>query len=214
MPNPFTTTGGARIGWTNATWPLAQLSATADKLTISVRLLGTYSFTPAQVSAVERYVIIPVIGWGIRIRHCSADCPQRVIFWCLGSPDTILRGIQDSGFLPIASRSTSLQRSGMAMRWSAVIIAVAVWNALFFLGIGRSGGVPPQPGPLILAPLVFAFALSVGTLTSPKIQRIILKPDRNVGEIRPFLRLLAFISGILMVIFSILLACGAFNQRV
>jgi hypothetical protein len=48
---------------------------------------------------------------------------------------------------------------------------------------------------------------------SPKLQRIILKPARSVGEIRPLLRLLAFISGILLIIFSILLACGAFNQR-
>lgn len=103
MPHAFTTTGGARLGWINATWPLAQLSATPDKLTISIRLLGTYSFAPDQVSAITRYVMVPVLGWGIRIHHCNADCPHHVIFWCLGSPDTLLRGIRDSGFLPIAS---------------------------------------------------------------------------------------------------------------
>jgi len=212
MSQPFTITGGARVGWTNATWPLAQLSATPDRLTLSIRLLGTYSFAPDQVSAVERYVMIPVLGWGIRIHHCNADCPKRVIFWCLGSPDTVLRGIRDSGFLPVASSSATPQHRGIAMRWSAIIIAVAVWNALFFLDSGLTSGVPPHPGPLILAPLFFAFALSVGTLKSPKLQRIILKPGRNVGEIRPFLRLLVFISGFLLVIFSILLSCGAFTK--
>ncbi len=212
MPHTFTATGGARVGWTNATWPLAQLSATSDKLTISIRVLGTYNFAPDQVSAVERYVMIPVLGWGIRIHHCNADCPKRVIFWYLGNPDTVLRGIRDSGFLPVAPISASPYRRGIAMRWSAIIIAIAAWNALFFLGAGHTSGVPSHPGPLILAPLLFAFALSVGTLISPKLQRIILKPGRSVGEIRPFLRLLAFISGLLLVIISILLASGAFTN--
>jgi hypothetical protein len=130
----------------------------------------------------------------------------------LGSPNAVLEGIRDSGFLPVASISASPERHGIAMRWSAIVIAVVVWNALFFLGSGHSNGVPPHPGPFILAPLLFAFALSVGTLMSPKLQRIILKPGRSVGEIRPFLRLLAFISGLLLVIFSILLASGAFTN--
>jgi hypothetical protein len=211
MPQPFTITGGARVGWTNATWPLAKLSVSPDKLTISIGLLGTYSFAPDEVSAVEKYVMIPVLGWGVRIYHCKADCPQRVIFWCLGSPDGVLQGIRDSGFLPTASSSSSSQRRGIAMRWSAIIIAIVVWNALFFLDGGRSGQVPSHPSPLILAPLIFAFALSIGTLKSSQLQHIILKPGRSVGEIKPFLRLLAFISGLLLVIFSIILACGAFN---
>jgi hypothetical protein len=209
MTGPFRITGGARIGWTNATWPLAKLSATPDKLTISIGILGVYSFTPDQVLTVERYVRIPVLGWGIQIHHCNVDVPERVIFWCLGNPNKVLRGILDSGFVPIGSRSPSFQRRGMAMRWSAIIIAVAAWNALFLLGAGRSHGVPPHPGPFVLVPLLFAFALSVGALISPKIQGIILKPGRSVGEIKPFLRLLAFISGLMLIIFSILLASGA-----
>ena len=190
-----------------------------------------HSFRRLQISSLFRFVywalttlprirsqqsrgmsMIPVLGWGIRIHHCNADCPKRVIFWYLGNPDTVLRGIRDSGFLPVAPISASPYRRGIAMRWSAIIIAIAAWNALFFLGAGHTSGVPPHPGPLILAPLLFAFALSVGTLISPKLQRIILKPGRSVGEIRPFLRLLAFISGLLLVIISILLASGAFTN--
>ncbi len=213
MPQTFITTGGARVGWTNATWPLAQLLATPDKLTLSIRLLGTYSFTPDQVLSVERYVLIPVLGWGIQIHHNNADCPQHVIFWCLGSPDKVLQGISNSNFLPIASGSTLPRRNGIAIRWSAIVIAVALWNALFFLNSIHASRVPPHPGPFVLAPLLFAFALFVGTLTSPRLQGIILKPGRSIGEIRPFLRLLAFISGLLLVIFSILLVSGAFNQH-
>jgi hypothetical protein len=207
MPQSFTITGGARVGWTNASWPLAKLSASPDKLTISIALLGTYSFAPDEVSAVERYVMIPVLGWGVRICHCKVDCPQRVIFWCLGSPNTVLQGIRSAGFLPTATAPLSPQHRGIAMRWSAIIAAVIVWNALFFFNHIRSGQNPSQPGPIILAPLVFAFALSVGTLKLPQLQRIILKPGRSVGEIEPFLRLLAFVSGLLLIIFSILIAC-------
>jgi hypothetical protein len=214
MSQPFTTTGGARVGWTNATWPFAQLSATADRLTISIRLLGTYSFTPDQVSAVERYTMIPVLGWGIQIRHCRVDYPQRVIFWCLGSPDTLVRGISNAGFLPAASSSAVTQGRGIAMRWPAILVAVAVWNALFLLDFTRSSGVPPQPGPFALVALLFAFVLSVGILKSSRLQQLVLKPGRSVGEIRPFLRLLAFVSGIMLIIFSIILASGGFNQRV
>ena len=152
MPHPFTSVGGARVGWTNASWPLARLSATPDKLTIAICLLGTYHFEPNQVSAIERYVMIPVLGWGVRIHHCRTDCPKRVVFWCLGSPDTALRGIRESGFLPVASSSASPQHRGIAMRWSAIIIAIAAWNALCFLTVGQIGGACPHPGPLIQAP--------------------------------------------------------------
>jgi hypothetical protein len=212
MPQFFTTTGGARIGWTNASWPLAKLSATPEKLTLSIRLLGTYSFASDQVSAIEKYVRIPVLASGIRIHHCNNDCPVRVIFWCLGNPDVVLKGIHDAGFLPSASSTSVHQYRGMAVRWSAIIIAIAVWNGLFFLNFGVNRAVPPRPNPLMLVPLIFALVASVGTLVSPELQRLVLKPGRSVGEIKPLLRLLAFVSGLLLMIFSILIALGAFTK--
>jgi hypothetical protein len=210
MPHPFTTTGGARLGWTNC--GLSKLTATPDMLTISVRLLGTYSFAPDQVSAVERYSMIPFLAWGVQIRHSRADYPQRVIFLSLGSPATVLQGIKEAGFSPSAPSSAVIQPRGFAMRWSAIIIAVAVWNALSKLDFSRASGAP-QPELSALLMLGFAFAVSIVTLTSPRLQRLVLKPDRSVNEIRPFLGLLAFISGIMLVIFSIILACAGFNQR-
>lgn len=212
MPNPFKATGGARLGWTNATWPLARLSATPDKLSISVSLLGTYDFVPDQVSAIERYVMIPVLGWGIQVHHRRADYPQRVIFWCLGSPDSILRGIHDSGFLAMAQSSEISEQRGIAVRWSAILFAVVIWNVLFMLDLDRPGEASPHPGPFILLALLSAFALSVGTLKFSRLQSIILKPNRNIGEIRPILRLLAFISGLMLIVFLIIFACGGFIQ--
>src|SRR5262245_12783366 len=177
MQHSFTKTGGAQIGWVNASWPLARLGATSDRLTIEVSLLGSYTFTPEQVSAVERYVLIPVLAWGVRIRHRAPNCPERIIFWSLGDPDSVLRGIRDTGFVPAALVSISPVRRGIPVRWSAIIGAIIVWNALFtllFIGGGHRG---PTPNWLMVVPLFAAFGLSVATLISPSLQRLIMKPD-------------------------------------
>jgi drug/metabolite transporter (DMT)-like permease len=81
------------------------------------------------------------------------------------------------------------------------------------LDFSRFSGSPPQPGLAAVVALALAFAFAIGTLTSPRLQRLVLKPGRSVNEIRPFLRLLTFICGIMFVIFSIVLAFGGFNQR-
>ena len=212
MQSLYTKTGGARIGWINASWPLAQLSATQDKLTVKALVLGKYTFTPEQVSAVERYVVIPVLGWGIRIQHCVPDYPQKIIFWSLGSPDEVITGIRNSGFIPTGSSSVNPVRQGIPIRWSAIIAAIVIWNALFMLPALGPAHTNSVPNVLILLPLLAAFGFSIGVLMSPTLQRLVLKPDRHVGEIRSLLLLLSSISGLLLVVFSILLASGAFNQ--
>src|SRR5579872_6092973 len=130
MDQSFTKTGGAHVGGINASWPLARISATSDKLTLGVRILGTYTFTPEQVSAVERYVRFPVIAWGIRVRHHVPDYPQRIIFWSLAGPEPVLNGIRDSEFIPTALASTFPVRQGIPMRWSAIVAAIILWNGL------------------------------------------------------------------------------------
>jgi hypothetical protein len=212
MQASFTKTGGARIGWLNASWPLAKLSATHDNLTLTARLFGKYRFSREQVSAIERYVMIPVLAWGVRVRHCVPDYPQQIIFWSLGSPDDVLSGILATGFVPAATISTTPLPRGIPVRWSAIIVTIVAWNALFmFPFVGRERSASPPNG-LILVPLIAALGLSVAALKSSTLQRLILKPERSVGEIRPFLLLLAFISGVLLVVFTILLATGAFHQ--
>src|SRR5437588_3506105 len=125
MQQPFTETGGAQIGWVNATWPLARITAQRDRLTITARVLGTYTFGPEQIHSVERYVLVPFLAWGIRVRHHVSEYPQRIIFWCLGSPETVLRGIRDSGFVPAASGPGPVRR-GIPVRWSVIIASVVL----------------------------------------------------------------------------------------
>jgi hypothetical protein len=203
MQQPFTRTGGAQIGWVNASWPLARLSATPERLTIKARIVGDYSFTPTQVSAVERYVLIPFLAWGVRIRHQVPDYPQRVIFWCLGDPEAVVQGIRNAGFASTGPEPDDARSAGIPVRWSAVIGGIALWNLLFILPfLGQPHGGSPA-GWRVLFPLYAVLGFIMAARKSAGFQRMIMKPGRSIGEIKPFLRLLAFVCGLLAIIFSV-----------
>ena len=103
-PSPtYSVTGGARIGLMNYSWPMAKLTATADRLTLTTTMfglfgMGTYSFTCDQILSMEPYGFIPVIGQGIRITHAVAGYLRDVLFW--GNPRQTLAGIAAVGFAP------------------------------------------------------------------------------------------------------------------
>ena len=57
-----------------------------------------------------------------------------------------------------------------------------------------------------LLPVVLTFAVALTIPRSQRLQALILRRGRHVGEIMPFLRLLALVTRLLLVIFSILIA--------
>src|SRR5205823_1800611 len=65
-----------------------------------------------------------------------------------------------------------------------------------------------HPGWFACVALLLVLAIALGTLTSTDLQKLVLKPNRSVSEVRPFLRVLVFISGLLLVL-SILTATSA-----
>jgi hypothetical protein len=95
-------TGGARIGWRNATWPLAKLIVQPDRIDINIKFLGNYSFTKEQVISLKKYSIIPVIGQGIKIAHTISEYPKKIIFWTFDNPESIIIQIKETGFSPEA----------------------------------------------------------------------------------------------------------------
>ena len=209
LEQPYVKTGGARIGWMNVTWPFAELWTAPERLTITAQFLGKYAFTPEQVCAVEPYVMVPILGWGIRVRHCMPDYPQRIIFWSLVSPNRVLRGIGASGFIPTGVGST-VDAAGWAMplQWPVLAAVVVLWNVLLLSDFAHPGRTSGHPEWFACAALFLVFVISLGTLTSTSLQRLMLKPNRSVSEVRPFLRVLAFISGLLLLL-SILAATSA-----
>ena len=195
MSEPFTTTGGARIGRTSVTWPFARLSATADQLTISTFFFGNYVFNPAEVIGVQSHIRVPGLGWGIRIRHCRPEYPEKIIFWCFGNPATLLRRISEVGFIPSAQSCTAFHRSGLAVRLPIVIVGVGIWNALVLVDMARSNAAPSKPGSLTLIAMLLVLLSSIAALIFPALQRLILKTNRSFREIRAFMVFLAFASG-------------------
>jgi hypothetical protein len=49
MTSEIKLTGGARVGWINASWPFAALTVLSSKVTLNSTLLGKYEFRPEDV---------------------------------------------------------------------------------------------------------------------------------------------------------------------
>src|SRR4030095_3055997 len=108
-------TGGARLGWVQATWPFGRLSISPGQLTISLAFVGRYTFAPSDVSALER---CGIAANGVRIVHTRSDYPQTVIFWCGGRVERVLDAATRAGFherVPPSARPR-----GMPFRWVAI----------------------------------------------------------------------------------------------
>jgi hypothetical protein len=181
-------------------WPFGKLSASAAELSLSVGLIGTYTFSPDQVARLESYGSIPIFGRGVRIIHTRVDYPAKIIFWCFRDPDLVVDDIRLSGFLPRASSVMVPTRRGVPFRWMPVVMFIVVWNALFWL----DGFVPwkefKAPGLFVQLALALAFGAAVAIQRSKTVQQWVLRPGRSVGEVRPSLVVLQLISGFLFVV--------------
>ena len=196
-------TGGSRVGWVNASWPLAQLRCRRDRLTL--KSLGTCEFTPDQVVAFDIYGSIPLLANGLAIVHNRLDYPARVVFWCMGSRQRVLEQIRDTGFVPTG---VAIERpGGMAFRWSFVIACVLLWNLAFFVGgnglaFDTDKGTAPKPSTILVVAALFALATAIRWW--PRLQRIALAPGHTVAEVRQLLLLLQIVSAFLVLVFGAL----------
>ena len=171
----FKARGGARIGWVNYSWPLADLRVTEDRLTVTTTMFGlfntgSYTFTRDQVIAIDRHGVIPLIGEGIKIQHLVTNYPRKIIFWC--RPTRVLEGIASVGF-PTNQKSpdgqpydsiTAPLPSGFPLRWPPVIAFILLWNLLG--GLAFLLQIPRLFGPLAALAVGTLFAISFGGLTS------------------------------------------------
>jgi hypothetical protein len=191
------------VGWVHASWPLAKLSTEARVLTLSC--LGTYTFTPSEVVALEPYGSIPVLARGIRIKHNRRDYPQKIIFWCIGGRDSVLTEVAGTGFSPKGQPDT--RAAGFPVKWSAILALLVLWNGLFLVDRAAAGA-RTTPGPYALLALVLLFTGATATQLSPRFQRLLLRDGHELGEIRSVVTLIQVVSGIMVVGFAI----GLFAQ--
>lgn len=213
-------TGGARIGWANATFPFATLTVNKDCLKLNTSMLGSLTFQPSDIISIEPYTLIPLLGQGIRINHKVNGYKKRVIFWTFKSPDSVVRQIEQTGFLDHQhkteqeySRTTPAKqpKSAFPLKKGFVIIAIVVWNLLllidlipFFLN-GKSG-IPIGKGFLTAAGLLFLTGFL--SLLSGSFRHLILKKGKQLIDIKTFAVLAMIISGILLLQFIALFNIG------
>ena len=194
-----TSTGGAQIGWINATWPFARLTATAQNMSLSVLILGTYTFSPRDVASLRPYGWLPIFARGVQVIHTNSTYPPKVVFWCFGSPAKLIQKIVDLGFRPSAPIAAIPKREGIAFRWSFIIAVVAIWNALFILDGFFLKQSPRGLGVLSMLAVAMLFLTSVAVARSEALQAVALKPGRSVSEVRSLLNLVQLVSGVMVI---------------
>jgi len=93
-PATLSFTGGARVGWFNATWPFARL--TADTRILRLSVLGmAFVFTPD--SALELAMVRGFFTPGLQIRHGQSAYAKRIIFWWF-NPAVLKAGLEGLGW--------------------------------------------------------------------------------------------------------------------
>jgi hypothetical protein len=190
--------GGSRIGWINASWPFGKLSLSKDLISISG--MEKIEFTPSQVVSFERYWSIPLFANGIQIKHNRLDIPEKVIFWCVGSRESVLLAINQIGFEPTGQ---SIPRAeGFPVRWHVVIAMIVLWNALFMIDQSFESNEPNTLGSFSLLALFLLFSFATVLLKSKRLQNIVLRSGHQLGEIKSILLLLQIVSGFLFLGFG------------
>ncbi len=194
--------GGSRVGWVNASFPLAKL--TANRRRVALSSLGSYEFTPQQVVRFGSYGSIPFLANGLAIEHNRLDYPARVVFWCMGSRERVLEEIRRMGFVP--EGQPVARPRGMPFRWSFAIAVVLAWNALFLFdqrGLLEGTLQPALPGMGAALAAMALFLLATGVRVSARLQRLALAPGHQVGEVRALLGLLQLVSAPLAIGFAL-----------
>jgi hypothetical protein len=93
MASTFAQIGGARIGFINATWPLARLSA--DRDAIALRCLFKLTFPRHKITRLSRYR--GFISTGLQIEHTVRRYPGFMLFWTF-SFDTLKMELEALGY--------------------------------------------------------------------------------------------------------------------
>jgi hypothetical protein len=192
--------GGARIGWLNATWPMASFNVNGSQLTLKVFIFGTYTFAPDHVVSLEKYGLIPFLGWGVRINHRVPHYPKKIVFWCFRSPNRLIQKIRETGFVTTpAGQAPVRDHPGFPVRWQAIAAAIVLWNVLFLLDMRQSEQFT-TPGPFTVLALLLLFLGCLGIKYYRPLQRMVLKEGRKPEEIGAWLNFLTVLSGIMLFI--------------
>ncbi len=204
-------TGGGTIGFGRATWPFATLTVNRNFLKLSISLIGTVIFRPADIISIEPYFGIK--GKGIKINHNVQGYSSTIIFSSMAGNGYLMEEIAGTGFLNnkgplpinVENEISVLQASGsFPIKIPAAIFFVVVWNALFLSSwLSFFTGRTKQPsfaGPRL--GLAFAIIFFLSVLLIPPVRQLVLKQGRQIKEINGFLYFSLAITTIMLLGFS------------
>ena len=97
--------GAARIDL--VTYGLVWLYASPEALIIEATFGRRFAFAPEDVRMLEPFVSLPIIDWGIRIRHTRSDIPREVSFSNIWPPRWVLRDIARGGFVAMGQQQAA-----------------------------------------------------------------------------------------------------------
>lgn len=195
-------TGGARIGRMKATWPFVTLKVSKDKLELNASIIGNLVFQPKDILSIEVYSAIPLIGQGIKINHRVGNYKSEVIFGTSQDPTYLINQIRNTGFMENLGSRTSeseseiikqQQAGSFPLKKSVGIIAIVIWNLLLisdFIVSSQSEKKEMSLGYGTITALALLLTISVLSLISEKISRLLLKEGKSINDIRKFLYLL------------------------
>jgi hypothetical protein len=138
-------------------------------------------------------------GEGIRIQHTRSEYPADLIFYPTSGAKDLPAQIARAGFVPLASASAVPARQGLAVRTMTVVLFLGIWNGLILLDMIAHPQAMPGPGPFTLLAVGGTFVATIALLRVPRLQKYLLKPGRDLGEVRGFLHLLLLCSGTMFV---------------
>ncbi len=182
----------ARVGGVRSNFPGIKLYASSDELTLKVPLLGAYKFTPGDIISFEDNK--GLYGANVFINHNVLDYPQKISLDYKGGAQALTLMLNQNGFIPKGVAGASLLRKGFPARWSFIIAAILLWNALLIYGKTQN-----QFTFYSLIAIAAMLLVTVSLPLSAALQKLALKDGRRIGEIRPTLNLLKLVAAIILV---------------
>jgi len=202
----FELTGGATYGLMNATWPFATLRVNKNELELNISLLGNLHFRPEDMVSITTSGM-SFFSSGIRIIHKVKGYYSTVIFNSFTNADSILRQIQQTGFLDNKERLpvyedttiTAMQeKGGFAMKIPAAITIVVIWNLLFLPNFVHTFQNNKVPFIGMNLGLCFMLLLSLTLLISEPVRDLVLKEGRTLKHIKTFVLFMALLSTLML----------------
>lgn len=212
--NEFKTTGGAIIGFARSSWPFATLTVDADKLILNATIMGKYVFTRDDIVSFMPYSKLGSNGF--QIHHKVAGYNSKIVFLSSKSTPQLFEAIRQAGFYDNGRalspqpklEITALQTNGgYPLKISATIVIAAIWNLLFILDFlnlypVKKGNNPLGTGAQLAAAFIFLLCLSM--LISEPIGALVLKPGRDIKDIKTFLYFVMLIMGLMFVMSTLI----------